>query len=102
VAAGVGSATSGCGWSERRDDAEGRARALGEGETVVSDLGLVTSVLLSTGPLCVECVAEKVSRVPRQVARLIEQIDTEIITVHISQGCCRSCQKEAALYALYR
>ena len=68
----------------------------------MSDLGLVTSALLSTGPLCVECVAEKVSRAPGQVARLIEQIDTEIITVHISQGRCRSCQREAALYALYQ
>jgi hypothetical protein len=68
----------------------------------VSDLGLVTSVLLSIGPLCVECVAEKVSRAPRQVARLIEQIDTEIITVRISQGPCGNCQKEAALYALNR
>ena len=90
-----------CEFDGRRDDAEGRARELGQGGRLVSDLGLVTSVLLSTCPLCVDCVAEKVSCAPRQVARLIEQIDTEIITVHISQGRCRSCQKELALYALY-
>src|SRR5262245_25696240 len=97
-----GPRTSECGFGGRRDGTEGWARALARGETLVSDLGLVTSVLLSTCPLCVECVAEKASRAPRQVARLNEQIDTEIITVHISQGRCGSCQKQAALYAFYR
>jgi hypothetical protein len=67
----------------------------------VSDLGLLTSILLSADSLCVNCIGEKISRAPEQVVRLLAHIET-LIVVAESQGVCPSCQKRAVLYAVSR